>query len=269
MMNKVEGFEIAGQTTPVNLRRVPILNAFVHDVTLEDLIARFREGSGTILTLHVDMLVKMPRDHEFHGVLEKFDVVTCDSQVMTFALRFLGTPIRARASGSDFLPMFYMDRKDDPETRIFIMGGAPGVAERAAARINARAGRGIVVGTDSPAFDYEADPAEVDRMIGTVNASGATVCVVGLGGGRQEKFILRYRHQMPGVRLWLPLGGAIDYESGDLPRPPAWVTNAGFEWLYRVIRQPRARFRRYFIDDTPFLWLVLKQRFGLYRDPLA
>ena len=102
-----------------------------------------------------------------------------------------------------------------------------------------------------------------------VNASGASCCLVGLGGGRQEKWIMKYRDRMPGVTLWLPLGGTIDYESGTFARPPSWITEWGFEWLYRLLREPRARFHRYVIHEPPFLWAVFKQRFGWYRDPLS
>ena len=91
--------------------------------------------------------------------------------------------------------------------------------------------------------------------------------MVGLGGGRQEKFIFRHRNRLPKVQLFLPLGGTIDYEADTLRRPPAWVTNAGFEWLYRLLKEPKQRWRRYLLEDPPFLWMVLKQKLGLYRDP--
>ncbi len=78
---------------------------------------------------------------------------------------------------------------------------------------------------------------------------------------------MKYRDRMPGVKLWLPLGGTIDYESGTFDRPPVWITEWGFEWLYRLVKEPRARFHRYVVHEPPFLWAVLKQRLGLYRNP--
>src|SRR5260221_7195860 len=133
---------------------------------------------------------------------------------MFLATRFLGSPLMERVSGSDYFPRFYMHYKDDPSVTIFLLGGKPGIAELAARRVNAKVGREMIVGVDSPSFDFARKPGEIKRMIETVNASGATVCLVGLGGGMQEKFIVRYRDCMSNVRLWLPLGGTIDYESG-------------------------------------------------------
>lgn len=257
----------AATATGLAARKVAMLNAWVHDVTMDEVVAQVTEGA--ILTLHVDMIMKLQKDRAFHDLLDRFDVITCDSQIMYFACRFLGTPVRERVSGSDYFPRFYMAHRDDPGVTVFLMGGKPGIAALAARNINARVGREMVVGSDAPAFDFETRPGEVDRMIAAVNDSRATVCLVGLGGGRQEKFIMQYRDRMPGVKLWLPLGGTIDYESGTFARPPSWVTEWGFEWLYRLLKEPRARFHRYVIHEPPFLWAVLKQRLGLYRDPFA
>ncbi len=247
--------------------RVKMLNAYVHDISMDDLVAGFDEG--LLLTLHVDMAMKLQQDPEFHAIIDQFDVITCDSQIMYFATRFLGTPVQERVSGSDYFPKFYMHHKDNPDMTLFMLGGKPGIAELARKNVNAKVGRDFIVGTYAPSFDFENTPGEIDAMIDAVNASGATALLVGLGGGRQEKFIVKYRDRMPGVKLWLPLGGTIDYESGTFERPPKWITESGFEWLYRLIKEPRARFHRYVVHEPPFLWAILKQRLGWYRDPFG
>lgn len=252
-------------TTRNNYPRIDLLNVYVHDVSMDDLLQNF--SAGAILTLHVDMMMKLQKDREFREIFDKFDVITCDSQILYFAAKLLGTPVRERVSGSDYFPKFYMHHKDDPDVTVFLCGGKPGIADIAADRINDKTGRRIIVGTDAPPFDYETNPAAVDKTIERINASGATVLLVGLGGGRQEKFIMDYRDRMPNVRLFLPLGGTIDYEAGTLPRPAPWVTNLGLEWFYRLIKEPRQRWRRYVLQDPPVLWALLKQKFGLYRDP--
>ncbi|WP_299964538.1 WecB/TagA/CpsF family glycosyltransferase [uncultured Roseobacter sp.] len=249
------------------MEKVQMLNAYVHDIGMDDLVENFREGA--MLTLHVDMIMKLQQDRDFYNIIDQFDVITCDSQIMYFATKFLGTPVRERVSGSDYFPKFYTRYAKDPQMTVFLCGGKPGVAELAAQNINAKVGREMVVGTDSPDFDFDGNPEEIERMITAINDSGATVCLVGLAGGRQEKFIMTHRDRMPGVKLWLPLGGTIDYESGTFERPPAWITEGGLEWLYRLLKEPRARFHRYVVHEPPFLWAILKQKLGLYRDPFA
>ena len=248
-------------------RKVRLLNVEVDDIAMDELVERFRDG--VVLTLHVDSIMKLQSDREFYELLPKFNVITCDSQILTLAARLLGTPLKERVSGSDYFPLFYSRYKDDPSVTVFICGGAPGVAELARRRINARVGREMVVGSCAPSLDYDRRPEEVEQLIAQINESRASVLVVGLGGGRQEKFIFRYRERLPHVRLFLPLGGTIDYEAETLRRPPTWITNAGLEWLYRVLCQPRQRWRRYFVHQPPFLYLLARQLLGAYRDPFA
>lgn len=248
-------------------RKVKLLNVEIDDVSMDELVESFREG--VLLTLHVDSIMKLQKDVEFYRLLPHFDVITCDSQILAAAARVLGTPVRERVSGSDYFPRFYVRYKDDPTVRVFICGGGPGVAETARARINAKVGREMVVGANSPSRDFDVHPEEIERVIREIDRSGATVLVVGLGGGRQEKFIFKHRDRLPRIRLFLPLGGTIDYEAENLKRPPSWITNAGLEWFYRVVLEPRQRWRRYFLHQPPFLYLVFRQLLGLYSDPFA
>lgn len=250
--------------------RVRLLNVDVDNITMDELVDTFREGM--LLTLHVDMIVKLQRDREFYEMLPAFDVVTCDSQILVAAARLLGTPLRGRVSGSDYFPRFYAKYKDDPAVTVFICGGAPGVAEVAQQKINAKVGRQFIVGVDSPPPDFDDPqkrPGEIDRMVNRINASRATVLLVGLGAGRQEKFIVRNRHRMPHVKTFLPLGGTIDYEAGALERPSSWITNAGLEWLYRLLREPRKRWHRYVVHQPAVIPLLIRQRLGRYRNPFA
>jgi exopolysaccharide biosynthesis WecB/TagA/CpsF family protein len=247
--------------------KVRLLNIDVDNIGMEDLLATFKEG--LLLTLHVDMIMKLQKDREFYELVKAFDVVTCDSQILFWAAKLLGTPLKERVSGSDFFPLFYNKYKDDPSVTIFICGGGPGIAEKAREKINAKVGREMVVGADSPPFDYDKKPEEMARMIARINESGATTLLVGLGAGRQEKFILRYRGQLPHVQTFLPLGGTIDYEAESLVRPRSWMTDAGLEWLYRLLSEPRQRWHRYLVHQPPVLMLLARQLMGAYRNPFG
>ena len=142
-------------------KKVPMLNAWVHDVTMDEVVEHFT--CGTMLTLHVDMIMKLQQDREFYDLLEKFDVITCDSQIMYFATKWLGTPVQERVSGSDYFPKFYMHHKDNPDVAVFLLGGKPGIADLAAKNINAKVGRDMIVGSYAPPFNFETAEGELDR----------------------------------------------------------------------------------------------------------
>lgn len=252
-------------TTPTR-PRVRILNVDFDDVTMDELLER---TEGTIITVHVDSMAKLQKDRGFHDLVGRFDVVTCDSQILYWAAKVLRTPVRERVSGSDYLPRFYTKYADDPSVTLFLCGAMPGIAEEARRRINAKVGRDMVVGTYSPPPGWFDDPDHVRRVVEMINASGASVLVMGVAAGVQERFIIGHRAELAHVRLLLPLGGTIDYEAGAVVRPPAWVTDAGLEWAWRLVREPRRRWRRYLLHQPPVLWHLLRQALGRYRDPFG
>src|SRR5438105_3061341 len=105
-------------------RKVRLLNVDVDDITMDELLASF--SKGLLLTLHVDMIMKLQHDREFWEMLPQFDLITCDSEILFRAAKLLGTPLRERVSGSDFFPLFCEKHKDDPDFTVFICGGGPG-----------------------------------------------------------------------------------------------------------------------------------------------
>ena len=220
-----------------------------------------------MLTLHSDMLIKLQRDREFYELLQRFDYVTCDSQILAFATRFLGSPVPHRISGSDFFPRFYQLHRDNPDVTVFLLGGVGDVAARARAAINGKVGREIVVDALSPPIGAEQDDAYCQEVLSRINTSRATVLVIGFGPPKQERFLFKYKDHLPHVRMFLPLGGTLDYEAGTMKRPPSWVTNVGLEWAYRIVQEPTKRWKRYLVDDMPVLYLILLQKLGLYRNP--
>ena len=246
---------------------VRILNATVGNTSFADLLDRFRAGLAVFL--NVDCLMKLQKDADYAAICRNAEYVIADGQIVVGASRFLGTPIREKVSGSDFLGAFCAFHRHDPDVKVFLLGSGPGIAERARARINARIGREIVVAAHSPSYGFENDPAECAGIVDRINDSGATVLVVGVGAPKQEKWIARHRHQLRGVTMFLAVGATIDFEAGAVRRSPAWISRAGLEWLFRLCLEPRRLWRRYLVEGPPFFWLLLKQRAGRYEDPLT
>lgn len=243
---------------------VNILGCTLHNVSRPELFARLAEG-GVVFTPNVDFIMRMQRDAAFHRSIHQGDVRICDSQIVLLASRFLGTPLKEKIAGSDFLGEWCAHQAGNPAVRLFLLGAGPGVAAEAMRRINARIGRQLVVGAHSPSFGFEKNPAECETILELIRASGATALAVGLGAPKQENFILRYRGELPGVRWFFGIGATLDFEAGNVPRAPNWMSKAGLEWLYRLTREPGRLWRRYLVDDLPFFWLLLKQKLGLFK----
>ncbi|MGF1568729.1 MAG: WecB/TagA/CpsF family glycosyltransferase [Nodosilinea sp.] len=245
--------------------QVEILNIPIDNISVHDFLGQLKRG--VVFTPNVDHLMKLQKDVDFVKAYSKADFRVCDSQVLLYASKFLGTPIKAKISGSDLFPMFCEHHRQNEHISIFLLGGADGVAARAQERINARIGRAIIVQSHSPSFGFEKNEDECQRIIDMISQSTANVLVVGVGAPKQEKWIAKYKDQLPSIDIFMAVGAAIDFEAGNKPRAPQLISKLGLEWLYRLASEPNRLWKRYLLDDFPFLWLIVKERFARLRRP--
>lgn len=107
-----------------------------------------------------------------------------------------------------------MYHKDDADCKIFLLDAKEGIAAKAMERINEKVGHKMVVGAHSPSFGFEKHEDECEKLVRIVNETGANVLLVGVGAPKQEKWIMKYRDKMPGVKVFMALGATIDFETG-------------------------------------------------------
>ena len=243
------------------MTRVNLLNIWVDNLSKRELLEQLQ--SGVVFTPNVDHLMKLQNDRDFVKAYSIADYKLCDSQILIYASRFLGTPIQEKTSGSDFFPAFYNYHKKNEDIKIFILGGRAGVASKAQTKINRQVSRDIIVGSHSPSFGFEKNEEECRDIVGIINRTSATVLVIGLGAPKQEKWIYKYKQHLPKIKIFLAIGATIDFEAGNIKRAPNWLSNIGLEWLYRLLCEPRRLWKRYLIEGLPFFWLILKQRLDM------
>ncbi|MGD1950458.1 MAG: WecB/TagA/CpsF family glycosyltransferase [Leptolyngbyaceae cyanobacterium] len=256
-------FEDAYPTSPTlttdKTATVNIIDVDIDNLSREELLERLDTDGGVVVTPNVDHLMKLQHDEEFRDVYSAVDYRVCDSKILMYAAQFLGTPLCDKISGSDLLPWFCDHNRDNPDVKIYLLGAAPGVAELAQQRINARIGREIIVESHSPTYGFENSPEECEAIVERIRASSANVLVVGVGAPKQEKWIVKHRDKLPNIKTFLAVGAAIDFEAGHKPRSPEFVTELGLEWLYRTMSEPKRLWRRYLIEDMPFFKLLFQQ----------
>ncbi|MBQ6038532.1 MAG: WecB/TagA/CpsF family glycosyltransferase [Bacteroidaceae bacterium] len=244
-----------------------ILNIDIINIDREEFLSVL--DKGVLITPNLDHLIKLQYDKEFYDCYKRADWVVCDSRVLCLLSRLLRNPIQEAIPGSSFFTSYYMYHKDDPDCRIFLLGAKEGVAQKAMTKINERVGRDIVIGALSPSFGFENNEQECSEIVKTINASEANVVLVGVGAPKQEKWIFKFKEQMPNIKLWMALGATIDFEAGNIKRAPQWMQTLGMEWFYRFLMEPKRLFKRYFIDDMRFFYYFSKQLLGVYKNPFA
>lgn len=247
------------------MKTIDFLNTKIQVTTQKELLKNLKKG--VLITPNVDHLVKLQTDKDFYDVYQKAEWVVCDSKILYLMSKLLKEPLPEAIPGSSFFTAFYEYHKDDPKCKIFLLGAAEGIADKAMKRINEKVGINIVVGAHSPSYGFEKKEKECEELIDIVNNSGANVVLVGVGAPKQEKWIMKYKDRMPNVDIWMALGATIDFEAGTLKRAPLIWQKYGMEWLYRCIKEPKRLFKRYFVDDMKFFYYFTKQLLGIYKNP--
>jgi len=249
------------------MKTVNLLNVSIDNLSITELFEKLDGEGGIVFTPNVDHLIKLQDDRDFYEAYNKSSYRVCDSQILMYASQFLGTPLKEKISGSDLFPAFYMYHKDNEKIKIFLLGGAEGIARKAQEKINQKVGREIVVEAYSPSFGFENNEEECEKIIDAINKSGATVLAIGAGSPKQEKWLVKYKSKLTHVKIFLGIGATIDFEAGCKARAPKWMSEVGIEWAYRLLSEPRRLWKRYLIEDLPFFRLILEQKLGLYKMP--
>lgn len=240
--------------------RVTIVGVPVDPATFESMLARIETWIGQrdrvhqICTVSPEFVMIAQDDPEFMHVLRQADLCVADGIGLLLAARLLGSRLPERVTGSDGVPLIAR-RAAERGWKLFLLGAAPGVAERAAARLVADNPGLTIAGTyaGSPAL------AEEEKIVARVNASDADILFVAYGAPQQDLWIARNRDRLT-VAVAMGVGGTFDFIAGVVPRAPRWMRRLGLEWLYRLYRQPW-RWRR-MLRLPRFVWAVLTRRQG-------
>lgn len=240
--------------------RLHILRLPVDAITYAGWLERIGEWvkSGQphhVCTINPEFIMIAQRDANFANILRRADLCVPDGVGLLWAARYLGQPLPERVTGSDGVPIIAA-RAAREGWKLFFLGAAPGVAERAAQILQEQHPGLQVVGTyaGSPA------PAEEDALVERVNSSGAEILFVAYGAPEQDKWIARNLPRLT-VGMAMGVGGAFDFIAGVVPRAPVWMQRLGLEWAFRLVRQPW-RFRRMLRLPRFVLAVVLRGKNG-------
>jgi len=246
-------------------RRVRLFGIEIDVVRMPEAVAQVREWITNrdlrcryVVTPNVDHAVMFQENEELRRAYVEAGLVLADGAPLVLASRWLGKPLPERVAGSDLVPALFDATSADSPLRVFLLGGAPGVAERASANLAARWPAVTVVGTASPPKVFENDAAQNAAILARIAKECPDVVLVGLGAPKQELWVWRHRRAIA-APVVLCIGATIDFLAGERSRAPRWMRRAGLEWLYRLGTEPRRLGRRYARDAIIFPRLIWKE----------
>ncbi len=187
------------------------------------------------------------RDKQFLTALQDADLVLPDGIGLKIAGTLMGHPVKANLNGTDLLPKVLAVAAESG-LGVFLLGGEPGVAHQARARLVQTHPGLNIVGVHHGFFAAE----EHHAVLAAINASGADLLIVALGVPLQEKWIMQYRHQLQ-IKFLFGVGAFLDFSAGRVARAPRVLRDHGLEWLFRLYLEPRRLFFRYGVGNITFL----------------
>ena len=201
-----------------------------------------------VVTLNPEIAVGAHDDPQLLEALRSADLSVADGVGITWAARRQGERLPGRVPGVDLVAAVLCAA--GPELSVFLLGGRPGVAERAASTVERRYGTRIA----GVRHGYFRRPDEVPEVCREVAASGCQLLLAGLGAG-QERFLWENAEALA-APVSIGVGGTLDVLAGEVRRMPDWSSRLGVEWLLRVALDPQ-RWRR-LPRLVRFTWMVLR-----------
>jgi exopolysaccharide biosynthesis WecB/TagA/CpsF family protein len=186
------------------------------------------------------------RDHELREALNRSALVMNDGLGLDLAAKMRGERFPENLNGTDFTVRL-LELAAAKDWGVFLLGGAPGVAEEAAERLHQRVGSLRIVGT---CHGYTGESGE--SLAERVKDTGAAMLLVALGSPRQETWIDR-NLDATGALIGVGVGAFLDFSAGKVVRAPRWMNALGIEWCFRLLQEPRRLWRRYIVGNPMFL----------------
>jgi N-acetylglucosaminyldiphosphoundecaprenol N-acetyl-beta-D-mannosaminyltransferase len=137
----------------------------------------------------------------------------------------------------------------------YLYGSSPDVLSKLREKLNKKYPGLIINGSFSPSF-RQLTKDEDERIVEDINSGNPDVVWVGLGSPKQDLWMYEHRDRI-NAPVMIGVGAAFDFLAGTKPQAPPWIRDNGFEWLFRLITEPKRLWRRYLVDYPLFIYYVL------------
>jgi N-acetylglucosaminyldiphosphoundecaprenol N-acetyl-beta-D-mannosaminyltransferase len=238
------------------METVTLLGVPLHALTAEQAQQQLRQyvaepKAHHIMTPNAEMLVEATHNAPFHALLRRTALNLPDSSGLLWMARWTGQTLPQRVTGVD--TVMQLCRTLPQEHSVFLLGAAPGVAEKAGIILRMSNPNLRIVGT------YSGSPRSEDRadILKRIQEAKPHVLLVAFGAPAQDLWIDANLPQLPTVRLAMGVGGTFDFIAGAKKRAPKLFQQLSLEWLWRLFLEPR-RWKRILTAVVVFPWLVMR-----------
>ena len=207
-----------------------------------------------VVTPNVHHMVKLAEDPaKMQPLYDGAWRVFCDSRILRrlAGWRGLNLPL---ITGSDLTPLL-IERAQDQRLKIAVVGPAAEDCDTLARKYP-----GLNIVCHTPPMGFITSGLEIQRCIDFVVKTQAPLVFLAVGMPQQEMLARRIADHPDASGVGLCIGASIDFLIGKQHRAPVWVQKAGFEWLHRLLSDPRRLASRYLLECPRIFYLALRRR---------
>ena len=245
------------------IESVPILGTNVDIVTIDDVLAHIEQNviadkKAIITYVNIHALNVAYQPPSFRDFLNAANINFCDGFGVSVGAQLLGHNRIPRLTPPDWISSLGELCVRHGFTMYFL-GSRPGIAKKASLKIRENLPGLNIVGTHHGYFNKEPEREENKSVIENINSNNPNILWIGFGMPLQEKWLMENWDSL-NVNVALTGGAIFDYISDEIRRGPKWLTNRGFEWLTRLLIEPKRLWRRYLIGVPLFFLRIMKER---------
>lgn len=231
-----------------------VLGLGISEITFDGAVNLFLNAAATGQKIRanfcaVNNVVAANENPVLREYMSSSQIAVPDGMPLVWLGRLKGRKVE-RICGPDFMPAL-CERSRQFGYRHFFYGGADGVAEQLAQNLTQRFPGLQVAGMYTPPFRPLTEEEDAD-IVARINQAKPDFVWVGLSTPKQDEWIATHQTKLDAPNL-LAVGAAFDFHSGNLQRAPRWIQRSGFEWFYRLVREPKRLWRRYLVGNTMFV----------------
>jgi N-acetylglucosaminyldiphosphoundecaprenol N-acetyl-beta-D-mannosaminyltransferase len=198
------------------------------------------------------------KDTYFRDALQNSDILIPDGIGIVYATRLLYRTSIPRIAGAD-MHQHLLEEAQKNNLKVFYLGSSDSTLKKIKNRIK-KEYASIKIESFSPPFKSKFSDLDNDKLIEVINRFSPDILFVGMTAPKQEKWVFGNMDKIKATII-VSIGAVFDFYAGTVNRAPQWVIKIGFEWLYRLIKEPHRMWRRYLINNSLFMWYVFKERF--------
>ncbi len=242
-----------------NNKRITILNTTIDVLDVKDTINLVEEYVKQKEPLHLmgvnaDKINELNENERLKQIVNSCGIINADGTSVIKASKYLGMPLPERVAGIDLMQSL-VSLSERRGYSVYLLGAKQEVVEKTAEILREKHPNLIISGIHNGYFK-ESDWVEISKIIKLAHPD---FVFVGITSPLKEYFI-EYLQDDGNDSVFMGVGGSFDVISGYIPRAPKWMQKMGFEWLFRMIQEPRRLFKRYFVGNTKFIKAIWKEK---------